>query len=103
MTIVEFLLARLAQDEAEINEARISESPDWWEPSCWSRKRALAEIKAKRRIVEHHSLVEFADGRVVCDVCSESGTWDPYPCRTLQMIAAVYEDHPDYNNEWAVA
>ena len=97
MTITEFLLARVADDE---ERARFvdSQHDEWarrqrWEPwrlswqdeydlLCIDPARAIAECEAKRRIVEMHS-------------AALSGSR-----RTLAILATVYADHPDYNEAW---
>ena len=90
--------------------------------------RVLAEVQAKRRIVELHKpteeIVEWFDapetGRAaVCPSChpAEPTPWDPpvgagirpagfiaayvlAPCPTLCLLALPYADHPDYRPEW---
>lgn len=53
--------------------------------------RVLAEVEAKRQIVEHHGEPHE---------CPEYDVaWDS-PCPTLRHLAAVYADHPDYREEW---
>ncbi len=52
--------------------------------------RVLAECEAKRRIVALHPEV-----LTICQACGE-----PYPCRTIEALAAVYADHPDYDEAW---
>lgn len=48
--------------------------------------RALAEVTAKRRILQR-----YADNAV-----------DEWPLFPLLELAAVYADHPDYREEWRV-
>jgi hypothetical protein len=69
----------------------------------------LADIAAKRRIVELHTDTEnHAHG------CPGRGALDDewhvieagqpltlvYPCPTLRLLASVYADHSDYREEW---
>jgi Family of unknown function (DUF6221) len=46
--------------------------------------RILAEVDAKRRIIEHHR---------PDDICDEA-------CTTLRLLALPYADDPDYRDEW---
>ncbi len=106
MTLTEFLLARIAEDEETARQ------PDLMWPSSWTAKfhhyealretkprdyamgryctqfdpaRVLAECEAKRRIV---ALAES-----VTDMHAE---WE-----TLEMLLALpYADHPDYDETW---
>ena len=126
MTITEFLLARIAEDEAEaratpkrerfrvaaVDEATanaITAHAARWEPV-----RVLAECEAKRRIIE-----AFEDERVRRDIYNrdyDSGEYDFNEsdlrarrasnalCRGLEIallaLAAVYADHPDFDPAW---
>ena len=92
MTLVEFLLARIAEDEA------VAKRGPYPEPSLRLENvetdesmfiaidpaRVLAECEAKRRIVE---------------VYQQGEVW---PVLTLRAIAHPYRDHPDYDPEWAL-
>ena len=80
--------------------------------------RVLAECAAKRAIIESHHPHDHGGQHgdaVFCDECQ----WDhgddapridnqpvenfgANPCRTLVALAAVYKDHPGYQQEWAV-
>ena len=75
--------------------------------------RVLAECEAKRRIVgRHHPSDEYEhQACVLCqwDVDCESPKHDhqyergqatSFPCETLRDLAAVYADHPDYDESW---
>ena len=124
MTITEFLLARIAEDEAV---ARAAIAPDQMhpygdrsipaiKPDGWGAlvdnylggpmgahcarhtpTRVLAECAAKRAIVTAHE----ADG-FDCRECGDRYGQSPYPCMTLLHLAAVYAGHPDYLPEWAL-
>lgn len=109
MTLTDFLLARIADDEAE---ARILDGhyrrheltgSDLWVvdsgPSlAMSPDRALAECKAKREIVlqqresqisaEGDDLAPWAEGMAYAGVLA------------MRYLATVYADHPDYREEW---
>lgn len=143
MTIVEFLEARTAEDEAVAREAITPDRPGthWeWESTAddddpasprWLRtveefpttsgvgdlpgfplhgctvdpspamdhiahydpSRALAEVAAKRSLVELYGAL--------------SAQWAPnvdygFSYTTLRTLAAIYSSHPDYQKEWAL-
>lgn len=70
--------------------------------------RVLAEVEAKRRIIEMHE-TEPAIPEVYCDhgthspgkpaMCAACG-YEEAPCPTLRLLAIPYADHPDYRQEW---
>ena len=119
MRLVEFLEARIAEDETgarqaiELRQAHphdgerkiagdVAESD--WE---FTPQRLLAECEAKRRIIAAHDYgwVSLAPGKPeerVCDTCATSGTWDPWPCPTLRALAAPFSSHPDFDPAWRV-
>lgn len=111
MTITEFLEARIAEDEALAREAE-KWADDGPEPHLrwlgdgndrlvnrfrqagphmahWSPARVLAECAGKRALVEAVDTYLDSCGCVNSDV-------------TLQILAAVYAEHPDYRQEWAL-
>ncbi|CAI9417307.1 DUF6221 family protein [Nocardioides sp. T2.26MG-1] len=106
MTIVEFLLARIAEDERDGCPCRfVDEDRD----ICDDRWRA--ECGAKRQIIALHEQGDGVSyrGTEFCSRCTASGEYpadDAYtdeqnwPCPTLRALAAVYADHPDYRQEW---
>lgn len=128
MKITDFLLKRIAEDEAVARAAidpfvliENNARQDWEEPDdgvwvaegggpCvngesitiydggghhrahaqhiarWDPKRALAECVAKRAIVDLHD--------------DDSGAWVVESQILLASLAAIYSDHPDYQQEW---
>lgn len=104
MTLTDFLLARVAEDEGQAN---FWAEVQWPSDDCtecsgasgegvpeFDPARVLAECEAKRRIVElFHSAVPDGDG------WSEAG-WSEAGWRVLCEMSAVYADRPDYNPEW---
>lgn len=111
MTITEFLIARIAEDEAAANE---QDGAEYHTDGAWPdgmAARVLAECAAKRAIIEAHpdgnAAYKDAAGaylpmfRGYCATCSDHEV-EPWPCPTLRAIAAVYADHPDYRQEWAL-
>lgn len=115
MTITEFILARVAEDEERAQfVARQIEGNNWtphepWRLSwhdeydllCIEPSRALVECEAKRRIVELH------DGSHECSTYDHTGdidncTWclNTEDCSTMRLLAAIWADHPDFREEW---
>jgi Family of unknown function (DUF6221) len=70
--------------------------------------RVLREVQAKRAIFDLHSpsypnTYPEPSGQPTCGVCHAGGwDWDPerWPCPTVRALAAVYRDHPDYDEAW---
>ena len=99
MTLTEFLLARIAEDEAvawDAGERRglPYESPLYVVDDNYRHdqvgiypERVLAECEAKRRIVELNA--------------TKPGRKTTFRrLLTLQTLALPYADHPDYRQEW---
>lgn len=95
--LTDFLLARIAEDEAGNGCYGEGEYE-----TCFRRsERIERECEAKRRIVEEHYFMPrhesrdfgFEDGN--CVTCRKQG-----PCTTLRLLALPYADHPDYREEW---
>ncbi len=116
--LIAFLWARLDEDE---EVARAATQGDW----VWSREfvtppgyhhrtvgplepgdaahiarhdpsRALAEVEAKRRIVQAHA--KWCEGR--CEAKHPEGGFDAAHYWSVKSLAAVWDDHPDYRDEW---
>lgn len=124
MTITEFLLARISEDEAVARGA-----VDQWRHGSWrdyamgifpvgeeyhyvveyvnhegigahiarhDPARVLAGCEAKRRIVELHS-GETASNDPQCRHIA-----DEWPCPTLLALVSVYAGHPDHDPAWTL-
>jgi hypothetical protein len=119
MTIIEFLEARIAEDEAVAREVetdfqfdpsqRLLSPLELYAPGydtypviSIDQTRVLAECAAKRAIVTLHRTVPVAPGRsdTTCSGCGDA--FNERPCPTLAHLATVYADHPDYLPEWAI-
>jgi hypothetical protein len=131
MTIVEFLEARIAEDEARASSgwARLGDSR--WETDNYGRdfltpSAVLAECAAKRAIIKQHEdwpvLVERApsgdfdanDTQSMVYRMTREIAWltereyvrrfgvEPPTTPMLRALATVYKDHPDYDENWAL-
>ena len=107
MDLKTFLLARIAEDEAEANGQLGAE---YYTDGAWPEEvaaRVLAECAAKRAIVDRHRRDPDVQRMIYGDIypCTECGDADDspmeWPCPTMRILAAVYADHPDYQSEWA--
>ena len=91
MTIIEFLKARIAEDEA--NAGSWYES--WKDTMDSMEDRILAECAAKRQIIDFFAeTLEDSSGRYTSGALLAE--------RVLSAMAAVYANHPDYDpdREW---
>ena len=98
MTLTEFLLARIAEDEAEMAAAIESRYPSGRWTILRNPSRLAAECEAKRRIVEEHRGGKWPNPPDPCD--AHDASFVSTPCDTLRYLAAVYADHPDYDEAW---
>lgn len=123
MTIVEFLNARLDEDETKAKAARgatwvasqrggvvdLDDTQgqevtggdgglDWSDAEFMAHHdpaRALREIKAKRRLIDQWADRYSTNPHIV--TTEESDAID-----VLHTLASVYADHPDYRQEWTL-
>ncbi|MEU1787145.1 DUF6221 family protein [Streptomyces sparsogenes] len=140
--LVQFLQARLAEDEESARRAceyaeaewkldeEFGETVLWWPPEPhiaekerekglpvvsdqWRGQtidsriaphvarhdpaRVLAEVEAKRRILEHHAkLHQYAEEQRQQEYALAAGAGDV----VLKLLALPYVDHPRYREEW---
>jgi Family of unknown function (DUF6221) len=99
--LVEFLNTRLNEDEAEARQNLVNADSDGW---AWYVSRVLAEVEAKRRIIE-----AYVQARTVADALPGLGLDAAVAVSgataflvVLEEFAVVYADHPDYQREWAL-
>jgi hypothetical protein len=128
MSLAEFLLARIAEDEAHWRRlaanlpqvgGRMADrfnigGFDFHPPVPVIPAKLLAECEAKRRIVERHHRVDSEEWRPddwppspECAGCGfnaveEYRTADVDECPELRLLALPYADHPDYQPAWRV-
>ncbi len=121
-TLTDFLLARFSEDEAAAHteSARIdaryasvrgaSLAFTDWDLGPGNPARVLADCKAKRQIVELHAddqpncMGGYREGLMHGDIIRSvrlNGAPIGY-CDTLLALAAIYADHPDYQEAWRV-
>jgi hypothetical protein len=124
--LIAFLRARLDETAERAPRTHLSEcatTADWYyggtsDCDCGEPARVLADVDAKRRIIDEHAIVHrnigwLADGDEeygeipVCGRCvpkhSHYSRRADVPegwCRTLRLLALPYADHPDYRAEW---
>lgn len=103
MTITEFLLARIAEDEAAADRVEFRPYLGEGAPELLTA-RVLAECEAKRQIIELHQRCNVHDHPGdECDACQRCGDGSIWPCDTLLAVASVYADHPDFDPAWRAA
>jgi hypothetical protein len=105
VTLTEFLLARIAEDEYDSQYARVLDGLDWGE-------RLRAECEAKRRIVDAYvdersrrDVYQSDESRAVEDEDQAlRRRTSAARCRGLEiaveLLSRPYGDHPDYQQEW---
>ena len=110
MTLTEFLLARIAEDEAAAQAATTSRGSTIYTDARrggkraalnhitrWDPARVLAECEAKRRIVDYRERV--ARESAVTGVPLFEAQLSAYHA-ALRALALPHADHPDYREEW---
>ena len=113
MTITEFLLARIEEDEQAakgVHRGRWNSKTALLDHDLYghiSRQhpaRVLAECDAKRRIVEQAWKLEFEiDGEWGSSRSVEEMQADGVCPGIIATLASVYADHPDFQDEWRAA
>lgn len=113
MTLTEFLEARIAEDEQACEAA--SDDGEWIGGRLVPlRARLLSECKVKRRLVEDYreaceanrsvAATDWPQGfgaRPVIEKASYSAL-EHGALLALRRVAAVYADHPDFDESWRV-
>lgn len=111
MTITEFLLARIAEDERigrdwQHNPGKVEiHGGGTGYYGLANPERILAECQAKRAIIEQADEATGLDMQVDGEfrVGRRDETTEPYLGDVLlRALAAVYADHPDYDQAWRV-
>ena len=107
MTLTEFLLARITEDEAAAKTASLGLGTlaafgiEVMGTKVYTPAKALAECEAKRRIMElageATQLQDFWDGEqgyAVAGTTADPGT------AILLALALPYADHPEFQEAW---
>jgi hypothetical protein len=100
--IVEFLTARIEEDEAAalklLADPALAVSGEWYE------RRLLRECEAKRQLI---GIIEAARQSVLATLVSQDSTdpgWVPdvieWTTLSLHTLALPYADHPEYQAGW---
>jgi hypothetical protein len=94
MTITEFLLARIEEDEADAKHVE-----NWGSHGSYvliHPKRVLAECAAKRAIIAARKRIDRSANPDEWSMGYSDANY-----QALNALAAAYADHPDYRQEWA--
>ena len=114
MTLTEFLLARIAEDEAVAHEAthynwRVTDDPlgyhvehDKQEPMGRVVMRAGSDMGVDGKpdaahIARHDPARALREAQAKRRLVGDEWFEDP---ETMRILAEVYSDHPDYRDEW---
>jgi len=100
--IVEFLTARIKEDEAAalklLGDPTLPVSGEWYE------RRLLRECEAKRRLID---IIESARQSVLAALVSQEPAdagWVPdvieWTTLSLNTLALPYADHPEFQARW---
>lgn len=95
MTLTEFLLARIAEDEAvaRVEVQRLAGAAR--RGGKRTARRRWAECEAKRRIVDTFEAREEQAHESNAIAAHATGLRI-----AMKILALVYADHPDYDEEW---
>ena len=68
-------------------------------------KRVLREAEAKRKILAEHEPQPWGEPQPQLSRCpahgdETTGWWTMWPCVEIRALAAVWSDHPDYDEAW---
>lgn len=88
LTLTAFLLARIAEDEENVEGDWLGGDGGLHIISTPMHQRLRAECEAKRRIVALFPHAADGDG------------WNNAGEEVLCLLALPYADHPDYREEW---
>lgn len=116
MDLIEFLTARLDEDEAVARAAvGVADEPGYllgrevivpfpdhvtaglMADRFASPARVLQEVAAKRALLADHGGPD--PEHIYCCTCAD----EVYPCPPVRYVASVYADHDDYDPAWAHA
>jgi hypothetical protein len=106
MTIVEFLEARITEDEARATSGWARRGDARWETNDYGQNfltpsAILAECAAKRAIIGMHETYASAVPESVGIAAVGARCGQEVTCDVLRALAAVYKDHSDHDPQWA--
>jgi hypothetical protein len=96
MNITEFLLARIGEDEKDAIDRVVLRAEDRRSLTMDDAEKIHAEIAAKRAIIAKRQWIDRSAGMDDWYSGYSDANYD-----ALNALAAVYKDHPDYQQEWA--
>lgn len=115
MGIVEFIAARIREDEARAMAAAESLPPgehDGGEGSPhdalgqfliqWNPWHVMSLCVLRRHAVQMHSPVVSDLGSLTCATCDARRGQPGWPCRSLVLVANEWVEHPDFRPEWSL-
>ena len=98
-TLAAFLNARINEDEAGLGALDTGSFEHSLAASLVDlpsvQARARREVEAKRKLVAMHKDCGYGTG-----LCDDGGHASDGSCGTLDVLAAVYSDHPDWRQDW---
>jgi hypothetical protein len=117
MDLIDFLAARLDEDEAAAGRLATmlerqnmggvwsSNGPLVTINTAWLPDRVLSEVATKRAILDRHQQARGLGDRLFCcwcssDVDTEASLDVRWPCPDVRDIAAIWDGHPDYDPAW---
>lgn len=113
--LIEFLRARLDEDEQAARDALAAAESGWWwtDPESAPERhvsrhgpaRTLREVAAKLVIIDAADQATGLDMSVDMDrrIGQRDEATEPYVGDViLRALASVHSDHPDYRAEWAL-
>jgi hypothetical protein len=119
LTISDFILARVSEEEAlahaaldhlgpEFNweAASVGEHFDRWNPwrvesACIGRRLLVKAHRTSGPVLTHLPGKDQVLYAATCATCGRSSEHPaPWPCYTLRVLALDWANHPDYRAEW---
>ena len=120
MSVADFILARLAEDEATARETHsdalaFESTPPYAKLGFAAGRlaarhdpaRVLRQVEAMRRVVGPHGPDDYY-GCALCATGDSCGCCPPSPddyangCPTLRTLAGIWSDHADYDPAWRI-
>ena len=103
MSVTEFLLARIAEDEALASAANVDRWGKVYEARSWMgfASDALNSLRDTHEAQDEY-IYRFEPSRTLAE-CEAKRAILPYCFRSpaiVKHLAAVYADHPDYDPAW---